>query len=410
MKLGNPKDRKEQRRMTIRTKITLSVVCAVCFCLATAWAGPPIKLGTQAPQTGSLAKHGIEQIKGIRVAAEEFQKKNNTPVDLRIYDDESDSQKAVSAVEKLAGMDKVHGIVGGYGSYLVGPASEAAERYDTPYLTTGAVDTKLSAKKFKNFFRLNFMPGYAAAQSGAIKEVLGAKKVGILYNSTSATAEIAEQLKAQLVAAGVEVPVFEKFEKGTTNFKPILLKLKDAKCDVLLVEGYFPDYVGTIKDAKILKLPVKAYVGAWGIGTPEFIRELGPMSEYVYGTSVWEMGTAPKESKDEEAAFVAEYKAKFNEEPSYIAMLGYLSGKYMLEAIYKGGGESGAYSPEKTRSVLRAMDTMSPLGRVAFDEKGDPKHFVAILFQTQKGNQVVIYPKDRSTGTVVYPAVPWGGK
>jgi len=88
--------------------------------------------------------------------------------------------------------------------------------------------------------------------------------VGILYNSLSATTEIAEAAKDLLVKSGLEVPVFEKFEKGTTNYKPILLKVKDAGCDVLLVEGYFPDYVGTIKDAKILNLPVKAYVGGLG--------------------------------------------------------------------------------------------------------------------------------------------------
>jgi len=381
------------------------------FWLGTGWAAPIIKLGAHAPQTGSLAKHGIEQIKGIRVGAEEFEKKHKIRVDLRVYDDESDPQKAVAAVEKLAGMDKVYGIVGGYGSNLVGPASEAAERYDTPYLTTGAVDSKLSAKKFKNFFRLNNMPGYAAAQSGAIKDLLGAKKVGVLYNSLSATTEIAEMVKDQLVNAGIGVPVFEKFEKGTTNYKPILLKIKDAGCDVLLVEGYFPDYVGTIKDAKILNLPVKAYMGAWGIGTPEFVRELGSTSEYIYGTSIWEMGTAPKEAKSEEAEFVAVYKAKYREEPSYIAMLGYLSAKYILEAIDQGGGKSaGNYSPEKTRTALRGMNTVGPLGRVAFDERGEPKYFTAILFQTQKGNQVVVYPKDRAMGTVQYPAVPWGGK
>jgi branched-chain amino acid transport system substrate-binding protein len=254
------------------------------------------------------------------------------------------------------------------------------------------------------------MPGYAPAQSGAIKELMGAKKVGILYNSLSATTEIAEMVKEQLLKAGIEVPVFEKFEKGTTNYKPILLKVKDAGCEVLVVEGYFTDYVGTLKDAKILNLPVKAYVGAWGIGTPEFVRELGPMSEYVYGTSIWELGTAPKEAKAEEAEFVAIYKAKYKEEPSYIAMLGYLSTKYMLEAIAKGGGTSGNYSFEKTRTALRGMDTVGPLGRVAFDEKGDPKYFTAILFQTIKGNQVVVYPKDRAIGTIQYPAVPWGGK
>ncbi len=388
------------------------VLCVVLLgsWMGTGWAEPVIKLGAHAPQTGGLAKHGIEQIKGIRVGAEEFEKKHKIKVDLRVYDDESDPQKAVAAVEKLAGMDKVNAIVGGYGSNLVGPASEAAERYDTPYLTTGAVDSKLSAKKFKNFFRLNNMPGYAAAQSRTIKELFAVKKAGVLYNSLSATTEIAEVVKDQLVKAGVEVPVFEKFEKGTTNYKPILLKVKDAGCEVLLVEGYFPDYVGTIKDSKILNLPVKAYMGAWGIGTPEFVRELGPMSEYIYGTSIWEMGTAPKEAKAEEAEFVAVYKAKYKEESSYIAMLGYLSTKYMLDAVAQGGGKSGNYNPEKTRTALRALDTVGSLGRVAFDEKGDPKYFSAILFQTQKGNQVVVYPRDRAMGTILFPAVPWGGK
>ena len=397
----------------MRRWMTSKVWCTglvVGFWLGTGWAAPVIKLGAHAPQTGSLAKHGIEQIKGIRVGAEEFEKKHKIKIDLRVYDDESDPQKAVAAVEKLAGVDKVNAIVGGYGSNLVGPASEAAERYDTPYMTTGAVDTKLSAKKFKNFFRLNYMPGYAAAQSGAIKELMGAKTVGILYNSLSATTEIAEVVKEQLVKAGVKVPVFEKFEKGTTNYKPILLKVKDGGCDVLLVEGYFPDYVGTIKDAKILDLPVKAYVGAWGIGTPEFVREMGAMSECIYGTSIWEMGTAPKQAKAEEAEFVTVYKAKYKEEPSYIAMLGYLSAKYMLDAIVQGGGKSENYTSQKTRNALRAMDTLGPIGRVAFDEKGDPKYFTAVLFQTQKGEQVVVFPKDRAMGKIRYPAVPWGGK
>ena len=233
--------------------------------------------------------------------------------------------------------------------------------------------------------------------------------MGVLYNSLSATTEIAEVVKDQLVKAGVEVPVFEKFEKGTTNYKPILLKVRDAGCEVLLVEGYFPDYVGTIKDAKILNFPVKAYMGAWGIGTPEFVRELGPMSEYIYGTSIWEMGTAPKEAKAEEAEFVSIYKAKFKEEPSYIAILGYLSTKYVLEAIAQGEGKWGNYSPEDQNGASR-HGCGGFLGRVTFDEKGDPKYFTAILFQTQKGNQVVVYPKDRAIGTIQYPAVPWGGK
>ncbi len=387
---------------------------ALALGLALAWVGaaraaPAVRLGAHAPQTGSLAKHGIEQMKGIKAAAEDFEKRTGVKVELVSYDDESQPQKAVAAVEKLAGVDKVNAIVGGYGSNLVGPASEVAERYGTVYMTTGAVDSKLSARGFKNFFRLNNMPGYVLAQAGGIRDLFHAKSVAILYNSLAATTEIAEALRSQLTGAGIAVPVFEKFEKGTTNYKPLLLKVKDAGAEVLLVEGYFPDYVGTIKDAKILALPVKAYVGAWGIGTPEFTRELGPMAEYVYGTSIWEMGTAPASAKPEEARIVAAYKAKYNEDPSYIAMLGWLSAQYTLEAIVKGGA-GGAYSPEKTRQALRSMNAMTPLGRVAFDDRGDPKYFSAVLFQTLRSHQVVVYPRDRASGSVVYPAVPWGVK
>ncbi|HZW36737.1 MAG: ABC transporter substrate-binding protein [Deltaproteobacteria bacterium] len=393
-------------------KLGMTAIAAVLAGLLCggASAAPAIRLGVHEPQTGSLAKSGAEKIKGIRLAAEEFEKKNKVKVDLLVYDDESSPPKAVAAVEKLAGVEKVHAIVGGFGSNLVGPASEAAERYDIPYMTTGAVDTKLSAKKFKNFFRLNYMPGYAEAQSGTIRDLFKAKKVGILYNSLSATTEIAEVVKAQLEKAGIAVPVFEKFEKGTTNYKPILLKVKDAGCEVLLVQGYFPDYVGTLKDAKILNLPVKAYVGSWGIGTPEFKRELGPLSEYVYGAGNWEIGTSPTSARAEEAGIVSAYRAKYKEDPSSLAMLAYLSTEYLLEAIVRGGGKSGSYSPEKTRAALRALDVVGPVGRVAFDEKGDPKYFTSVLFQLQKGNQVVVYPRERATGNAVYPAVPWGGK
>ncbi len=392
----------------LRPGIAIALVAAAvtAFSAGSASAAPAaIRLGAHAPQTGSLARHGTEQMKGIRLGAEMFEKRHKVKVALFAYDDESDPQKAVAAVEKLAGVEKVSAIVGGYGSNLVGPASDAAERYDTPYLTTGAVDTKLSARKFRNFFRLNDMQGYAAAQSGTIRDLFKAGRVGILYNSVSSTTELAETVKGQLAKAGIAVPVFERFEKGTTNYKPLLLKVKDAGCDVLLVEGYFPDYVGTIKDARILNLPVKAYMGVWGIGTPDFVRELGAMSEHVYGTSIWETGTAPEAARAEEAEFVAAFKAKFDEEPSYIAMLGYLSARYMLEAVRKGGGP-----PEMTRAALRALDVVGPLGRVAFDDKGDPRHFTAVLFQTRNGTQVVVYPPDRAAGSIRYPAVPWGGK
>src|SRR5512142_608402 len=240
--MGNGKRAAGGAATAIRHGIAAALLAAAVAAPGGVAGAEAIRLGAHAPQTGSLARHGAEQMKGIRLGVEMFEGRRNVKVALFAYDDESDPQKAVAAVEKLAGVEKVDAIVGGYGSNLVGPASEAAERYDTPYLTTGAVDTRLSARGFRNFFRLNDMPGYAAAQSGAIRDLFKARRVGILYNSVSSTTEIAEAVRGQLTRAGIAVPVFERFEKGTANYKPLLLKVRDAACDVLVVEGYFPDY------------------------------------------------------------------------------------------------------------------------------------------------------------------------
>src|SRR5512142_1969169 len=201
--MGNGKRAAGGAATAIRHGIAAALLAAAVAAPGGVAGAEAIRLGAHAPQTGSLARHGAEQMKGIRLGVEMFEGRRNVKVALFAYDDESDPQKAVAAVEKLAGVEKVDAIVGGYGSNLVGPASEAAERYDTPYMTTGAVDTKLTAKGFKNFFRLNYMPGYASAQSMTIRELFQAKKVAILYISESATTEIAEEVRRQLAAGGV---------------------------------------------------------------------------------------------------------------------------------------------------------------------------------------------------------------
>ncbi|MCU0580040.1 MAG: ABC transporter substrate-binding protein, partial [Desulfobacterota bacterium] len=77
-------------------RISVALVAGVLAAFLTAgMAGAStIKLGAHAPQSGSLAKHGIEQIKGIRLAAEDFEKKAKVKVELIVYDDESNPQKA----------------------------------------------------------------------------------------------------------------------------------------------------------------------------------------------------------------------------------------------------------------------------------------------------------------------------
>jgi hypothetical protein len=46
------------------------------------------------------------------------------------------------------------------------------------------------------------------------------------------------------------------------------------------------------------------------------------------------------------------------------------------------------------------VDMTLPLGRVAFDEHGDPKYYQHVVVQIQNQRMVVVYPPARATGKV----------
>lgn len=374
----------------------------------TVYGGPHVKVGVQYPLTGTLAKHGQGCLEGATIAFQEFKSKSkDLVIEMKITDDESSPQKGVSAVEKLIGKYNVLGICGGYGSHIIAPSSETAAQYGVAYLSVGGVSSMLTKRGLKNYFRVNNIPGYAKAQLGLIEEVFkGKKAVAIISNSKVATFDIAENLKKMLEGEGIKVVFFEKFTKETKNFKPLLMKVAQSGANILVVEGYFPDYVATLRMAKTLNLKLDAYIGAWGVGSPEFIKELGYLSNYVYGTSLWELGTAPPQAREEERAFIGMFKAKFKKDPSYLSMLGYIGAKLMIEAVEKAY-KNNNLTREGVLKALAKTDRVTPIGRVAFDEKGDPKYFKCLIIQIHTPDINVVYPLDRKTKDAIYPAVPW---
>ena len=115
-----------------------------------------IVLGSHLPLTGKLARVGTGMHEGITVAVDMFNRENDGKykVELVTIDDETSPAKAVAAVEKLAG-EGVGALTGGYGSNIIGPASEAANKADLVYITSGGVAPGLSKRGHKGFFRIN---------------------------------------------------------------------------------------------------------------------------------------------------------------------------------------------------------------------------------------------------------------
>src|SRR6187402_3327390 len=183
-----------------------------------------LPVGVELPLTGGMARAGNAQLEGIKVAADVFnQRGGKNTVKLIVIDDEAQPAKAVSAVEKLASNGAL-AITGGYGSNSVSPASEAAEKAGLVYITSGGVDSAMTSRGLKNFFRVGPASGYSKAIVGLIAD-MNVKSVSIVSSTKQATSDLARDVKGALSAKGVTVTQHE-FDPAMSDFKPVVNKIK----------------------------------------------------------------------------------------------------------------------------------------------------------------------------------------
>lgn len=369
---------------------------------STAWSAE-IKIGTQIPKTGNLARVGGAMSEGVAVAAEIFNKKNGKhTVTVLTMDDESSPAKAVAAIEKLAS-DGVVAFTGGYGSNIIGPASEAAEKMNKTYVTSGGVATELTKRGLKHFFRINNSDGYARALVGMYTD-LGIKSVSVIYSTKEATEEVAKMLDKALGAKGMKVTL-HAFDPSTTDFKPIIHKVKvQDKPEAIAMIGYENDYVGILRAAKVLKPEVKNISGVWSLATSKMWAEFPDLMNGVAGTSTL---SYPAEFTTPEAKEFAEtYQRLHGKAPDYLGIFGYVQSMLLFQAAAKAQ-DAGTIDKGGISEELRKLDVQTVIGRVRFDQDGDNPEFTHRMGQHQDGKVALVWPADAATGKINFPAVPW---
>src|SRR5574341_2163668 len=140
---------------------------------------------------------------------------------------------------------------------------------------------------------------------------------------------------------------------------------------------------------------------------PEVTKDLGPSSEFLFGTTGWEPGIAEPGTEAASRAFVERYRARFGGEPPPLAMHGYVAARAILAAADRANGRTGPVGPETIRQGLLGLDLATPLERLEFDARGESKHYRRLIVQIQGGARVVVYPPDRATGKARYPMPAW---
>ena len=238
---------------------------------------------------------------------------------------------------------------------------------------------------------------------GFITQTFKAKSAAVLHLSTPGASEFADSAKSCLEKAGVSVPIMEKFRPGWPDFSVLLLKVKQAGVDMLISGGFFADNLIMVRQLKENHLGLKGFLAPWGVAYQSFLREMGGSAEGLFGTCAWNPGITWPGTEEMSQAFTDRFRQQFGEEPNTTSMHGYTSAKVMLAALAAVLRENQGLTGQALSQALSKVDLTLPMGRVAFDEHGDPKYYRHVVVQIQNQRMVVVYPPSAPPGRWIFP-------
>jgi branched-chain amino acid transport system substrate-binding protein len=376
----------------------------------------PIRIGASLSQTGTYAPFGATQLRGYQLCIKHTNEKGGVlgrKLELVVEDDQSQPATAARIYEKLITQDKVDAILGPYGSPVLEAVADVAEKHRMPMMAaTGA--TSSIFKKGRKFVFMVLSPAetyFDGLIDMAAKR--GLKTLAVVYEDTLFPGASARGTVDLAKKKGLHVVLAEVYPKGTTDFAPILTKVRAANPDVLAVPTYFDDAVTVSRKLKELNVNPRMFGASAGVDLPKFYEVLGRTAEFVYGSSQWEPelvtlragGLIPVARQYPGAReFVESYKREFpGADLSYQSASGYGGCQILVEALKRAGSLAG----EKLREAILKMDLHTVFGAFKVDQDGLQIAHKTLMFQWQDGKKVIVWPEELATGKPRFPTPPW---
>ena len=370
-------------------------------------AADTIKVGVVLPLTGSQAKFGEIEKNSFIMGLEEINAKGGVKgkkIELLIEDDTSKPDVGRSAIEKLIAQDKVIVIGGGYSSSVTYAMCGVAQQRKIPFVVnTGSAD-KITEQGWDQIFRLNpAVSEYSKGLNTFLQEVVKPKTVAILYENTLFGQSGSKEFSQQAAEMGMKVVMKEGYEAGAVDFKPLLVKVKAANPDMVYMISYVMDAALLMRQSKELNFNPKLFVGgAAGFTLPEFFKNAGDATEFVYSATLW----VPEVPYPGAKEYFDKYVKRFKHDTEYHGAEAYACIYVIADALNR----AKELTPAGVREALVKTDMMTVFGPVKFisyDKKKQQNRLPTYLVQWQKGNLETVWPKEVATKKYVFPVPAW---
>lgn len=336
--------------LNARNYLTLALSIAALGLPAAAMA--QVKVGVIQGLTGppAIVDFGESYLQGIKLALLDYQARGGkTKIELVIYDDEANPQRAVSLAQRLIQNDKVPVVIGTVSSGNVLAMSPLFQKSGIPLMAGPAVVTNITSQfinekpsyifrcSMVNKFEIEAVIDWAAANY---------KKVGLIHSTTGAGIFASNEIQEGFKGKGMALAVLEVAAPGVSDLTPQMVKMRDGGVDLVL--NFHESYELPFRPlARINYKPVVA--GPWGLSSTKVPEIVG--KDAIEGTV---MGQAFDASTPRAKSFDDRMKKEYGSAYRWpvVASLGYDAAQIVFKAV----DQVGKSDPAAIRDAIENID------------------------------------------------------
>lgn len=381
-----------------------------------------VKIGNILPLSGPSASVGIQNQWAIELATEKINKAGGIKALggaklVNVFtDSKGDPNVGATAAEQLINTDKVVLISGAWNSAVTKPSTQVAERYGIPYVVPVSVNDAITERGFKYTFRIAAKDSWwARDQFRFLDDMKKATKtelstIAFVYENGDWGSGMKEQWTKLAAQFGYKIVLDEPYPSTTSDLTPVVMKIKAAKPDVLLLTSNAADAILLTNTMATYKVKAKAIIGTGGgHADPSFRKTTGKNCENMFDVVEWETDL----DRPQIPALNKEFKDLHKIDLAGESVDAFSSVYVIADALER----AKSTDPVKLRDALAATNLCVGKGKlgidilsydcVTFDQTGQNKNAGIVLVQFREVNgvmeRVTVWPVARKGVKPVFP-------
>ena len=373
--------------------------------------GDTIVLGSAISLTGKYATNGehtqrgydlgvkiINEAGGVKVGGKTYK------LDVKYYDDESNSAKAAALAQRLIEQDGIQYMLGPYGSGLTIAIAPVTEKFGVPMVEANGASRALFTKGYKYLFAvLNSADQYLNSAVDLMADKKKGATVALAFEQDSFSLDVKLGVMERIKANGMKVVIDDALPKELNDMTATLQKVKALKPDLLIVSGHSKGAMTAIKQMNDLKVDVNM-LAMTHCDAAAINKNLGGGGDYTLCAAQWHKSLSYKDNYFGSGLDYAKlFESIYKYDPPYQAAE---SSAALL--VYKEAFErANSFDKDKVRDALAKTDMQTFYGGIKFNDAGQNTSKPMVLFQVQDGKNNVVAPIKWAEAKLIYPIPKW---